>query len=213
MSKSTEVSTQSNSAVRGNGVAAEPFSIFDDIEALKRETAAKLSSRQPADDGSELVLGKPRKTWFFRTPSGDGELLTGTLWEDPDTQIAYYVAPRLWDLDDFDGALKPVIFVPYVTAAIDAPAIHGVWPVSTTPGNTFCDSAQEVVAQSRRAWVRMWSNNTKKIYRWKPSEHDYGAPKFLDKPIGEQLKILFKDRELYDESHPIIQRLRGRKAT
>jgi hypothetical protein len=213
--------TSSSSDRRGNGGdvpppssngATEPkqASIFDDIEALKRETAAKLSGRHTADGDPELVLGKPRKTWIFRT---DGtQLFTGAVWEDPDTQITYFVAPRLWDLDDFDGALKPVIFVPYVTAAIDTPAIHGVWPVSTTPGNSYCDSAQEPLEKSRHMWIRMWSNNIKKIYRWKPSEQDYGEPKFLDKPIFEQLRVLFKDkRELIDVNHSVIQRLRGRK--
>ena len=103
-----------------------------------------------------------------------------------------------------------MLFVPYVTAALEGvPAVHGVWPVSTTPGNTYCDTAQEIVEKSRLLWVRMWSNNLKKIYRWKPSDKDFGEPKFLEMTIFEQLKILFGGKkEILGEDHPVIQRLR-----
>jgi hypothetical protein len=193
----------------GNGATVPAASIFDDVEKLKRETAAKLGSRT-TDGAPELTLGRPCKTWIFRTPKDEDQLFAGAVWEDPDTRITYFVAPDLWELDDFEGALKPVIFVPYVTAAVDTAPIYGVWPVSTTPGNSYCESAQDVVERARHSWGRTWPVLTKQIYRWKPSEKDYGEPKWLDLTIFAQLKILFKDkREILSEDHSVIRRCRG----
>jgi hypothetical protein len=169
--------------VTNGATAPKQASIFDDVEKLKRETAAKLSGRRASDGTPELTLGRPRKTWIFRTPKDEEQLFAGAVWEDPDTRITYFVAPSLWELDDFERALKPVLFVPFVTAAIDAPSMYGVWPVSTTSGNTYCDTAQDAVEQSRHVWGRTWPVLGKQIYRWKPSEKDYGEPKWLNLSI------------------------------
>jgi hypothetical protein len=191
---------------RGNGGASsEPRSIFDDVEALKAQTAAKLGEERRATS-TELVLCKPKRSWYFRAPADETMLFSGCTWEDPDNrELTYFIAPALWDLDDFEGAWKTVTFVPYVTAE----GVYGVWPVSTLAGNGYNLSAWAAVQAARTQWVRLWAVQQKGIYRHRISDTDFGEPKWSGLSIFEMLRIVFKGREVLDEAHPLILRLRG----
>jgi hypothetical protein len=216
--------TSSSSDRRGNGGDVPPppssngvdasasgpggrRSIFADVEALKVATAAKLGETRRVA-GTELVLHKPKASWYFRTPVDQAMLFPGAVWEDPDNRdLLHFIGPNLWDLEDFEGAWKPVTFVPYVTAG--PPPIHGVWPVSTIGGNTYNSTAWEAVIVSRTQWVRMWTVRQKGIYRHRISDTDFGEPQWSGLTIFEQLEIAFKDRETLFETDPLIARLRG----
>jgi hypothetical protein len=180
-------------------------SIFRDAEALIALTNAKLGEVRQVSS-IELVLGRPKKTWYFRTPVDTTQLFCGSVWEDPDDKTIYYVSPDLWDLDDFEGALKPCLFAPFVTA--DG-TIHGVWPLGTQVNNTYNSSAMRILEESRSQWLRMWTVQAKGIFRRQFAQRDYGEPKFLDMSIHGMLEQVFTDREILDEDHPVIARLRG----
>jgi hypothetical protein len=207
---------------QGNGTAAPPppsgtGSIFDDAESLKKSTAAKLGKlRASAETASaEVILQRPLSTWFFRTPEDDGMLFSGGTWQDPETKELYFVVPEMWGHSQLEGAVRPTLFVPYVTAATEGPSVHGIWPVSTAMGNTYTDSVHSrILPASRVAWVRTWTSMTAKKYLCQKAEDDYGEPIWLAKTIFEQLGIVFpRKRQIQADEDEIIGRLKGRKRT
>ena len=193
------------------------MSAFADAEALKQATAAKLGKLKTSMETApaEIVLQKPLATWFFRTPADDAMLFPGGTWQDPVTSELYFVSPVMWEHEQLEGAVRPTLFVPHVTAATEGPSIHGIWAVSTVGGNTYTDSIHsEVLPKSRVAWVRTWTTRTSKKYRWSEAEDDYGEPIWLPKTIYEQLDMVFPEKkQIQHEQHDVIRRLKGLKKT
>lgn len=206
-----------------NGATAPPAaprkkrgSIFDDVESLKKVTAAninKLKEKTSAASAS-IILGRPNKKWFFRVPDDDGDMFAGGVWEDPDNRELYYVSPELWEHDQLVGSVRSVLFVPYVTVGSESGAsVHGIWPVSTASGNTYTDSLhREILPLARVSWVRIWADTRAKKYRCQPAEDDYGDPSWLPKTIFQQLSEVFPEKmQVLEDDHPLIDDLRGRK--
>jgi hypothetical protein len=208
--------TNGKSAGESNGTTPLAFvSAFADAEALKKATAAKLGRLKVSMETApaEVILQRPLPTWFFRTPNDDDMLFAGGTWLEPETKELFFITPDMWDCSQLEGAVRPTLFVPYVTAAIEGPSLHGIWPVSTIPGNTYTDSIHgEVLPNSRATWVRTWTTpRTTKKYRWQAAEDDYGEAIWLPKTIFEQLDIVFPEkRQIHNEEHEVIQRLKGR---
>lgn len=213
--------TNSKSSIEGNGAtppAGAFVSAFADAEALKKATAAKLGKLKSSAEtaaAAEIVLQKPLATWFFRTPTDDDMLFSGGTWTDPETKELYFVVPGMWSHSQLEGAVRPTLFVPYVTAAIDGPTVHGIWAVSSALGNTYTDSIHaEVLPRSQIAWVRTWTVRLTQKYRFQEAEDDHGEPVWLEKTIFEQLDIVFPNkRQIQSEEPEIIERLKGRKRT
>jgi hypothetical protein len=210
------VKTTNKSSGGGNGTTPPGafVSAFADADALKKATAAKLGKLKSSTEraSAELVLQKPLSTWFFMTPDDDDMLFSGGTWTDPETKELYFVVPDMWNHSQLEGAVRPTLFVPYVTAAVEGPQVRGIWPVSSATGNTYTDSIHaEVLPKSRVAWVRIWTVKRLQKYRFQEAEDDYGKPTWLEKTIFEQLDIVFPSkRQIQNEGHEVIERLRGR---
>jgi hypothetical protein len=196
-----------------NGAAApEIISAFADAEALKKATAAKLGRLKASMEAAstEVILQRPLPTWFFRTPDDDDMLFPGGTWLDPENKELFFVMPNMWGHSQLDGAVRPTLFVPYVTAAIEGPSIHGIWTVSSVLGNTDSIHA-DVLPPSRTTWVRTWTVQRTKKYRCQKAEEDYGEPTWLPKTIFQLLDIVFPlKRQIHNEEHEVIRRLEGR---
>jgi hypothetical protein len=194
--------------------SAQPrVSAFADAEALKKATAAKIGKlKSPAETSAGIVLQRPLSKWFFMTPDDDEMLFSGGTWLDPETKELYFVTPNMWENKHLVGAIRPTLFVPYVTASAEGEPVHGIWPISTLP-NSYNDSLHtRILPQSRVTWVRVWTLITIKEYTYEPAEDDYGKPTWLAKTIFEQLEIVFPPkRQIQDDDHHIIGVLAGRK--
>lgn len=198
----------SMTTVSSNPVRAIPTGgIFADLEALRIGTST-ASAVTSAEVLTHVPVRRGKKQEYFRiNPDPSTQLLTNT-YEDKEDREIYLVAPEMW---------------PYMVGDMTATQLHtavsrqgvvSIFPLKIpTEGESaspWHDTARQAVELAKESWVRLSADMALGAYRIHKAEGELGEPKWPEKSFGELLEVAFKGKVIDHESHPVIQRLRGR---
>jgi hypothetical protein len=176
----------------------DPESLRLDQSSLNYGAAKKLLTTIP--------VRKPHKQDFVRVLSRpDYRVPVALIDFERDT---YVVAPQ------FAAQLSPTeYYMATVYVCINRQKVVSLWPVKTPAADgrqmEWYTSAQTGAELAMIRWVRITANMDLGAYEISEAIADYGEPEWPDLPFRELLRIGFKTRMISDESHTVIQKLRG----
>jgi hypothetical protein len=155
-----------------------------------------------------LPFRKPSKETFFRvhptlrTVGGLIEL------KDDDTE-SYWVDPSLWSaLTEEPTFGRRQVF----TCCTRAGAVF-LWgcrlPGPDGKQPDWVTIPLEAAKAAETKWVKMFWDQSQRRHRIKVSQFLEDEPAWPDLPLGELLRLAFKDKVIATTDHPILRRLRG----
>jgi hypothetical protein len=156
-----------------------------------------------------IAVRRPSKEWYVRVhPDEDYRLQTALLELQEDREI-YLVSPQLWLALESEPTFSPRLLV----TAINRQGVLFLWPIRL-PGpdgriDDWSRSAMEAASQARQQWVRAYANMALGAYDVTVASAQFTEPEWPDLPMGEILKIAFKNRFISSLDHPVLRRLRG----
>ncbi|MGE3542130.1 MAG: hypothetical protein AB7N91_32530 [Candidatus Tectimicrobiota bacterium] len=156
---------------------------------------------------SVIPVRKPnRQEWFMIRSGKEWRLDTAILTDEADRED-YLVAPTLW------SSVAPELKRVSLFLCMTRQHVLLFWP-TRLPGtnrraSAWHTSALEGAAMATRAWTRMVPNMDLGAYDLYSATYSEAPEWPEDKTFHELLILAFKDRFIADESHPVIQRLRG----
>jgi hypothetical protein len=186
---------------------AEPESVFDDIETLRKTAAVKVSRRVVPVN---VTVKKPPNNVFFRchhdpAMSLDASIITG----DGGSDDYYFPTPRMLN--------HPVILprLRRVTIAVVYSWPGGVvslWPVPKADETRIAcwKSARAAYDLSKEQWVQLCWNADRRDYDVAVAEGINTEPNWpADLDIRKLLKLGFADKIIDSPEHDYVKQLRG----
>lgn len=165
-----------------------------------------------------ITVGRPGKTEFIRTRTGDGfepmELYTYSPGGSGKDSTTYLVMPPCQALLEEMGLLVPAKFCLYMVYGSKILKIDYISQKLNKNGSlsTFHTTHMAAMEAATKQWVRMHSNIEGGFYSWSLAEDILPDPEWPAKPanLREALEIAFKDCVLDSLEHPEIKKLRGK---
>jgi len=156
-----------------------------------------------------IRVDKPPRDTFIRTHPDPGYRLQTCVIELKSEREMYLVANDLWADLAGESAFVPKLLV----AAVTRQGVPFLWPLRL-PGpdgkaDTWCCSALMADEAARADWVRVQADMDLNAYRLDVATGITIEPVFPDLPLGEILKVAFKDKLIQSLDHPVLRKLRG----
>ena len=180
--------------------------LFDNLEALRlgADDAALAGTREHL---SHVPVRKPGRAEFVRLHPDPAMALDTAVYEDKEEQEVFLVAPSM--RGELVGELRPVLLCTAVTSL----GVLFLWPVPLPDGsgrrNSWHETAREAAELAKSRWVRVRADMGLGAYRIYIAEGELPDPAWPGKPLGELIKVAFRDRMIADQGHPVVRRLRG----
>jgi hypothetical protein len=194
-------------APRGNGQHSPAgTSIFDDLESLRLEDVASLTSS--VEVLAHVPVRRPTKTEFFRVHSDMS--LAASIFEDREEREIYFVPPAFRSL--MLGYLKPVL----LAVCLSRQGVLFLWPVALPSDDggrggsrAWSETARQAAEMAKSSWVQIRADMSLGSYRVRKAEGVLPDPVWPAHNLGELLAIAFRNRIIDDPEHPVLRRLRG----
>lgn len=157
-----------------------------------------------------IPVRNPDKESFVRVhPDPAYHLQTVVLELREDRGETYLVAPALWKALAEEKTCSPRLLVTSITRQ----GVLFLWPLKL-PGSDgrslrWHDSALEAAEVAKTEWVRVTSNMALGAYETCVASAALPEPTWPDMPLGDMLRIAFRDRLIDRVDHPVLRRLRG----
>lgn len=88
-----------------------------------------------------------------------------------------------------------------------------VWPIRLPGSDGKLDpwnaSALEAADLASGRWLRMASNMSLGAYEIFETHANWPTPQWPSEPLGDLLKVAFKNHYINDREHPVLKHLRG----
>jgi len=157
---------------------------------------------------TNVLVGKPKKSQFFRTHPSDDMTFPAMILENKDSHETYLVAPEVAQV--ISELVRPVM----LHAAIDRQNNVFLIPVPL-PGedgsrNPWHESLAEAVKHAQSKWIRITANINIGGYDVYEAEGELPEPEWPAHDIEELVKVAFRGKIIESLDHPIIQSLLGR---
>jgi hypothetical protein len=176
------------------------------------------SLRLPQDFGAGLgvkkallsvPVRKPANSWWVRVhPSPDYRLQTAVI-ELKEDRETYLVAPALWP----DLAAEATFSPRALFTAVNRQGVLFLWPIRLPRADGRADewnrTALEAADRAISGWVRVAANMALGAYDVFEAGGQLGEPDWPAVPLGDLLRIAFRDRYIDTLDHPVLRRLRG----
>jgi hypothetical protein len=152
---------------------------------------------------------KPAREWYVRThPSEDYRIQTAVI-ELKEDRETYLVAPALWSELSAEATFSPRLLVTSQTRQ----GVPFLWPIKL-PGtdgrhDEWSRSALEASQMAIERWVRVVANMHLGAYDVFYSTAELQEPEWPDKPLGELLRLAFRDKFIDSIDHTVLRKLRG----
>lgn len=185
---------------------------------LTTSTSTDLKSlRLPANYGATLgvkklltnvPVGKPNKTLYFRTHASDEMTFSTMLLENKDARETYAVIPEV--AQAISELVRPVM----LHAAIDRQNNVSLIPVPL-PGedgtrNPWHESLAQAVERAKIGWLRICANMTVGGYDVYIAEGALPDPEWPEHDIDKLVEVAFRGKIITSLDHPIVQSLLGK---
>lgn len=158
---------------------------------------------------TSIPYKRPPKDSFFRVHSSPEYSATVGLVELNGRDETYYVIPELWAALVAEPTFSRRTVFTCVTMQGEVflwgcrlPGIDGKVPV-------WVSVPLEAAAAARDSWVKMFWDQSQRKHRFFVAPQQHTEPQWPDKPLGELLRLAFKDSLITDIDHPVLRRLRG----
>jgi hypothetical protein len=157
---------------------------------------------------TNVLVGKPKKSQFFRTHRSDDMTFPTMILENKDSRETYLVAPEVAQV--ISELVRPVM----LHAAIDRQNNVFLIPVPL-PGedgarNPWHESLAQAVEHAKLKWIRIAANMQTGSYDVYEAEGELPEPEWLLHDIDELIKVAFRGKIVTSLEHPAIQSLLGR---
>jgi hypothetical protein len=156
-----------------------------------------------------IPVRKPDKSWFVRVHPEPAYRLTAAVVELKEDREIYLVDPALRP----DLAAEPTFGPMMLFLAINRQGVLFFWPVRPPTGGGRVDgwnrSALEAVELAAKGWVRVAANLSLGGYDVFRAVGQLTEPEWPTLPLGELLRVAFKDRHVTGPDHPVLRKLRG----
>ena len=173
--------------------------------------------RLPANYGATLgvkklltnvSVGRPRKTQFFRAHSSEDMAFPAMVLEQKEVRESYIVMPDV--AQEITEMLRPVM----LHAAIDRQNNVSLIPVPL-PGesglrNPWHESLAQAVEQAKLKWLRISANMSIGGYDVYQAEAALPEPEWPEHDIETLIRVAFRGKVITGLDHPIVQSLLGR---
>ena len=175
------------------------------------------SLRLPANYGAALgvkklltnvLVGRPKKSNFFRTHTSDEMTFPAMLLEQKETRESYLVTPDV--AQEISELVRPVM----LHAAIDRQNNVFLIPV-TLPGesgirNSWPESLEQAVEHAKRKWIRITANMHTGGYDVYEAEGQLPEPEWPAHDVNALVNVAFRGKIITNLDHPVIQTLLGK---
>lgn len=156
-----------------------------------------------------IPVKKPVKEWFVRTHPGEEYRLQTAVLELKEDREIFLVDPVLWQELSTESTFSPRMFV----TAMNKQEVLFLWPIRLPGADGRIDewnrSALEAADLARTKWVRVAANMSLGAYDVFEATGDLAEPKWPEMPLGDMLRIAFKDKFIESPDHPVLRKLRG----
>jgi hypothetical protein len=155
-----------------------------------------------------IPVKRPHRQNFIRVhPSEEYRLLAAVL-ELHEDRETFLVLPQ------FTPSLgEGEYYVATLFLYVSRQGVPGIWPAKMPDPdgrqNAWHTSALDAAQRAMKSWLRLVPNMTLGAYEVVQATDKLGEPQWPEQPLGELLKIAFKDRIIDRPDHLIIQKLRG----
>jgi hypothetical protein len=193
-------------ATSANGTTAGPDPF--DVEALR------LPQGPGAAIGVKRLLlnvphRKPDKSWFVRTHTAEEyRIVVGVLELKEDREI-YLVAPALRAELETEPTYRRKLLV----TAVNRQGLVFLWettlPEEGGRKDNWGRSALEALDLASRRWIRVVANLVGGAYDVYEAAASLADPEWPTVPLGELLRLSFKDHYIDSMDHPTLRKLRG----
>lgn len=156
-----------------------------------------------------IPVRKPSKEWWIQTHSDEAYRMETMVLELKEDREVYLVEPELWPELATESTFGPrALFT-----AINRQGVLFLWPIRL-PGqdgkhNEWNRSALEAATMAAGHWIRVQANMSLGAYEVYQATADLPEPNWPGQPMGDLLRIAFKDHHITSLDHPVLRRLRG----
>jgi hypothetical protein len=184
--------------------AADPF----DPAALRlsQDFAATVGVKKAL---LTIPVKKPAREWYVRTHRDEAYRLQTAVIELKEDRETYLVAPALWNELATEATFSPRLLVTSQTRQ----GVLFFWPIKLPSSDGRHDewsrSALEASQMAKEQWVRVVANMSLGAYETYYSTADLPEPTWPEKPLGELLRIAFRDKFIETLDHTVLRKLRG----
>ena len=157
---------------------------------------------------TNVLVGKPKKPTFFRTPLSEAMSFRTMVLEQKESRESYLVSPDV--AQELNGLVRAVMLY----AAIDRQNNPFLIPVPL-PGedgnlNPWHDSLGQAVVRARKVWLRISANMQVGAYDIYIAEGTLPEPEWPDHDMDALVQIAFRGKIITSLDHPVVQSLLGK---
>ena len=156
---------------------------------------------------TSIPVHRPNKQTFVRCHPAEEYWFPAGVLDMSDDNETYIVAPSLHD------SLNQEIVAKRLVTSITRQGVLFLWPIRLPGADGKLDEWNRVAGEAAKLaitnWVRLVPNRALGSYEISMAMGNLPEPEWPDLPVGEILKIAFKDKLISDHDHPVLRNLRG----
>lgn len=192
-----------------NGTPSSPFPP-DPFDPARLRLAPNLTAALGVKKLLTTVpVRKPSKEWFVRTHPDEGYRIQTCVVELKEDSETYLVDPSLWGDLAGESTFSPRLLI----TTVNRQGTLFLWPIRLPrPDGRHDDwskSALEAATVAAKGWVRVQANLSLGAYEVFEATGSLSDPEWPTQPLGDLLRIAFRDRYLDTREHAVLKRLRG----
>jgi hypothetical protein len=172
----------------------------------------RLSANYGATIGVKKILtnipvGKPKKTQFFRVHESVDMTFPTLILEIKETRETYLVYPDVAQV--ISELVRPVMLLVAIDRQNNIFIIPVPLPGESGTRNQWHESLAQAAEMSKKKWVRIVANMHIGSYEVQVATGVLAEPDWPEENLDELIKIAFRGKIISDANHPIVQSLLG----
>lgn len=172
----------------------------------------RLSANYGATIGVKKILtnipvGKPKKTQFFRVHGSVDMTFPTLILEIKETRETYLVYPDVAQV--ISELVRPVMLLVAIDRQNNIFIIPVPLPGESGTRNQWHESLAQAAEMSKKEWVRIVANMHIGSYEVHVATGVLAEPDWPEENLDELIKIAFRGKIISDANHPIVQSLLG----
>jgi hypothetical protein len=175
------------------------------------------SLRLPANYGATLgvkklltnvPVGKPKKTQFFRVHISEDMTFPAMILENKETRESYLVVPEV--SEEISELVRPVVLHAAIDRQNDVLLLPVYLPGESGSRHQTHESLAQAAELAKAAWIRITYNPHTSFYDVYEAQNDLPEPEWPAHDIDALVQVAFRGKIVTSLDHPIVQSLLGR---
>ena len=156
---------------------------------------------------TNILVGKPKKTQFFRVHESIDMTFPTLILEIKETRETYLVYPDVAQV--ISKLVRPVMLLVAIDRQNNIFIIPVPLPGESGTRNQWHESLAQAAEMSKKKWVRIVANMHIGSYEVQVATGVLAEPDWPEENLDELIKIAFRGKIISDANHPIVQSLLG----